>query len=86
MANLLQLSKTGGITLQGHNLHVIPLESEYPEYTCGLKIENIPPETTDQMLRVLFESQELGGGPIVDIYRETADGRAIVAYHKTEGK
>ena len=58
---------------------------EFAPLTKGIRISNIPPETSSDDMRFKFSNKKIGGGPITDMMLDKKNGVANVYFEKSSG-
>ena len=58
---------------------------EFAPLTKGIRISNIPPETTTDSIKFKFSNPKIGGGKVTDIMLDRNDGVANVYFEKSSG-
>ena len=58
---------------------------EFAPLTKGIRISNIPPETSSDDMRFKFSNKKVGGGPITDMMLDKKNGVANVYFEKSSG-
>ena len=81
----MSLSKSGSLKLQNRIVQVVPLETEYPDYTCAVEVIGVPKNSDVEMLKLACESRRINGGPIEDIYVNQTTGHHVLTYERVEG-
>ena len=59
---------------------------EFARLTKGIKISNIPPETTSDDVRYKFSNKRIGGGQVRDMTFDKNNGVANVYFEESSGK
>ena len=59
---------------------------EFARLTKGIKISNIPPETTSDDVRYKFSNKKIGGGQVTDMMLDKKNGVANVYFEESSGK
>jgi hypothetical protein len=58
---------------------------EFAPLTKGIRISNIPPETSSDDMRFKFSNKKIGGGPITNMMLDKKNGVANVYFEKSSG-
>ena len=58
---------------------------EFPPLTKGIKISNLPQDTTTDDIKFKFSNQKIGGGKVTDIMLDKKNGVANVYFEKSSG-
>ena len=58
---------------------------EFAPLTKGIKISNIPQDTTTDDIKFKFSNKKIGGGKVMDIMLHKENGVANVYFEKSSG-
>ena len=59
---------------------------EFPLLTKGIKISNIPQDTSPDDIKFRFSNPKIGGGKVTDILLDRNNGVASVYFEKSSGR
>ena len=59
---------------------------EFAPLTKGIKISNIPPDTSSDDIKYKFSNPKIGGGEVTDIMLDKNNGVASVYFEKSSGR